>query len=107
MNEIFRKAGARSNCVNGVTAGLFKRHNIDIWWWRQNTFSGFNLPVAGINNPHRGGDRAFHTRHQINPLPYARILFEVARIDHIHAAGVRDVIIDRDHLAMLAQVHTA
>ena len=55
----------------------------------------------------RGGGGAFHTRHQINPLPYARILFEVARVDHIHAAGVRDVIIDHDHLAMLAQVHTA
>ena len=27
--------------------------------------------------------------------------------DAIHAAGVRDVIIDHDHLAMLAQVHTA
>ena len=93
--------------MNGVTAGLLKRHNIDIWWRRQNTFPGFNLPVAGINNPHRGGDGAFHTRHQINPLPYARILFEVARVDHIHAAGVRDVIIDHDHLAMLAQVHTA
>ncbi len=107
MNQVFREAGARSNGMDRMTAGLLKWHNIDIWWRRQNTFPGFNLPVAGINNPHRGGDGAFHTRHQVNPLSYARILFEEARIDHIHTAGIGNVVIDHDHLAVLAQIHTA
>ena len=40
--------------------------------------------------------------HAIRSIIAPRILF-VKQVDHIHAAGVRDVIIDHDHLAMLAR----
>ena len=93
--------------MNGVAAGLLKRHDIDVRWRGQNALSGLNFPVAGIDDAHSGGYRAFHSCHQINPLPNACILFEEARIDHVHAAGIRNVVVDHDHFAVLAQVHPA
>ena len=107
MDQIFRKARAGGDRVDGMPAGLFERHDIDVRWWRQNALSGFDFPVAGVDDAHRGRHRAFHPRHQVNPLADPRVLLKVARIDHIHAAGIGNIVIDHHHLAMLTQIHPA
>ena len=93
--------------MNSVTAGLFKRHNIAVRRWRQDAFAGLYLPVAGVDDAHRGGNRPLHARHQIHPLTHARVLFKKARVNHVHAAGVGNIVIDHDHFTVLTKVHPA
>ena len=107
MDQIFRKARPGGDRVDGMPTGLFKRHDIDVRRRWQNTLSGLDLPVTGVDDAHRGRNRAFHARHQVNPLPDPRVLLKVAGIDQIHAAGVGDIVIDHYHFTMLAQVHPA
>lgn len=107
MDQIFRKARARGDSVNRVPAGLFERHNVRVRRRRQNTFAGFNLPVAGVDNAHRCRYRTFHSRHQIDPLANAGVLLKETRVDQIHTAGIGNIVIDHDHFTMLTQVHTA
>ncbi|SSM10755.1 Uncharacterised protein [Klebsiella pneumoniae] len=68
MNQIFRKARSGGDRVNSMSAGLFERHDIDVRRRRQNALAGLYFPVAGVDDAHRGRHRAFHSRHQINPL---------------------------------------
>ena len=46
-------------------------------------------------------------RSQRDPLAHAGILFKEARVDHIHAAGIGNVVVDQHHFAVLTQIHPA
>ena len=87
--------------MDGMPVSFFKGHNVDVRRRGQNSLAGFNFPVAGVDDPHCRGYRAFHSRHQIDPLADAGILFEVARINHIHAAGVGDIVVNHHHFTVL------
>ncbi|GAS79935.1 hypothetical protein NGUA41_04850 [Salmonella enterica] len=93
--------------MNGMPAGLLKRHNIHVRRGRQNAFTRLDFPIAGVNNPHCCRHGTLHPRHQIDPLSNAGILFEKTRIHHIHTAGIGDVIVNHHHFTVLAKIHTA
>ncbi len=107
MDHILREARPGGDDLYRMAALAFKRHYVAVGRRRQNTLAGLNLPVAAVDDAHGGGDRAFHTRHQVDPLANARVLLEIARIHQVHAAGVGDIVVNQDHFAVLAQIHTA
>ncbi len=58
------------------------------------------MPIEVATGPSIRAIRSIH-------CPTPESCLKVARIDHIHAAGVGDIVIDHHHFTMLTQVHPA
>ena len=74
-------------------------------------FSRLQNPVADQHDAERDDGRAFEAHHRIDPFANSGILFEVPRIDQVHAPGPGNLAIDHNDLAVEPDVsatdHTA
>ena len=69
-------------------------------------FIGFDGKVGEEDGRQFQNHRPCAAHHDIDPFSDAGVLFEIARVDEVEAAGVTDFAVDNEDFAVVAQVGT-
>ena len=74
---------------------------------RLDTLAGLKHPIADHCHGQRSDDRTFRPDHGVHPFTDVCVLFEVARVHQVHAAGPGDFTVDHDDLSMQSEIVAA
>ena len=77
---------------------------IKVYLYVLEVFIGFDGKVGEEDGRQFQNHRPCAAHHDIDPFSDAGVLFEIARVDEVEAAGVTDFAVDNEDFAVVAQV---